>query len=259
MNQIVHLKSRAVIKLTGKDAAKFLQSLITNDANKISNSSYIYAFMLTPQGRFLYDFFIIKSGDEILLDCQAAKVTEICAKFQMYKLRSEVEICKTDLQVYASSESFNDQSFIDPRSSALGFRTITSFLEDVNACDDDYHELRIKLLIPDADLDFVYARSLPLNFGESPLNAIDFNKGCYIGQEVTARMSYRDAVRKKLYLLEWSGNPPHKEEELIIKDKKIGYFLSARKNLVLALLNIDEVEMLEKAEYTVNNRNIKIH
>ncbi|MCE2992412.1 MAG: hypothetical protein LW825_05820 [Candidatus Jidaibacter sp.] len=255
--QTIHLKSRAVIQLTGRDAVKFLQSLITNDATKISNLEYMYAFMLTPQGRFLYDFFIIKTDDSILLDCQAARINEICAKLQMYKLRSEVEICQTDLKVYASSAPINNQSFADPRSPKMGFRTIGNIL-DANAHDSEYHALRIKLLVPDADFDFTYGRSLPLNFGEAPLSAIDFNKGCYVGQEVTARMNHRGGIHKKLYLLEWSGNPPRKEEELVINGKKVGIFLGVQQNLVLALLNIDEVEKLEKSEYIINDTHIRI-
>jgi len=237
--QTIHLKSRAVIQLTGRDAVKFLQSLITNDATKISNLEYMYAFMLTPQGRFLYDFFIIKTDDSILLDCQ------------------EVEICQTDLKVYASSAPINNQSFADPRSPKMGFRTIGNIL-DANAHDSEYHALRIKLLVPDADFDFTYGRSLPLNFGEAPLSAIDFNKGCYVGQEVTARMNHRGGIHKKLYLLEWSGNPPRKEEELVINGKKVGIFLGVQQNLVLALLNIDEVEKLEKSEYIINDTHIRI-
>lgn len=258
MAKMLKLDSRAIISITGEDSIKFLQGLITNDANKISASSYTYAFMLTPQGRFLYDFFIINCGDTILLDCQKAKMPEILKKFKLYKLKSKIEILETSLSVYYSDSPINSQSFSDPRNSALGFRTITSEALESTISQEDYDLKRISLCIPDADRDFIYERSLPLEFDGLSLNAIDLSKGCYVGQEVTSRMNYRSNIRKKLYLLEFTGTSPLPEEELILSDKKIGIFLGAVSNLSLCLLNLEEVNKLTDSVYTTDNRTIRI-
>lgn len=258
MTKILKLDSRAVISITGEDGIKFLQGLITNDANKISDSTYTYAFMLTPQGRFLYDFFITKVDDTILLDCQKARMSEILKKFKLYKLKSKIEILETDLNVYYSGSPISPNSLPDPRNSSLGFRTITSDSLSSTTTQESYDLMRINLCIPDAELDLIYERTLPLEIGGLQLNAIDLAKGCYVGQEVTSRMNYRANIRKKIYLIEFTGTPPAKEEELILDDKKIGIFLGVVSNLTLGLLNMEEVSKLINPTYTTNNRTIRI-
>ncbi len=260
MEAVLKLENRAVISLQGEDALKFLQGLITNDTAKISDSAYTYAFMLSPQGRFLYDFFIVKKGDVILLDSQRSKLSDILRKLKLYKLKSKVEIYdkSENFKVYYSEAPISSASFIDPRDRAMGYRSITA--EDFKITGEtlSYDLMRVKARIPDADTDFIFERSLPLEFDGMRLNAVDFNKGCYVGQEVTSRMNYRANIRKKIYLMEFTGLTPIKEEELIVSDKKIGIFLGSVANLSLGLLNIEEVEKIPSNEFQANDRIIKI-
>jgi folate-binding protein YgfZ len=260
MAETLKLESRTVIELQGEDSLKFLQGLITNDTAKICESGYTYAFILNPQGRFLYDFFIVKSGDSILLDCQKSKLLDILKKLKLYKLKSKVEIYdkSEELKIYYSDSPIDSSSFVDPRDETLGYRTITT--HDIpNTCETLSYELRrIKSLIPDADADLIFERSLPLEFGQAALSAVDFNKGCYVGQEVTSRMNWRANIRKKLYLLEFTGPVPIKGEELILDNKKIGIFLGTVANLSLGLLNIEEVDRMQKPDFQIDDKTIKL-
>ncbi len=250
------LKNRGVIKISGKDAKPFLQGLITNDINNIGEDKFLYAMMLSPQGRFLYDFFIIKQGDDILLDCPKISMGEITKKFQMYKLRSEVEIMETDLLVYASLTP-KVGFFPDPRNFKMGYRSVS--MHEGHGDFIEYEKLRIENVIPDADKDFIFNRSLPLEYGANQLNAIDYKKGCYVGQEVTARTNYRATIRKKLYKFTAVESLP-KEEEIKVGEYKIGIILGMEGGEGLCLLNVEEYEKFaaDKAEFYVNGINVKI-
>jgi folate-binding protein YgfZ len=251
------LSNRGVLKIVGKDAESFLQGLITNDVRKASKDSLLYSMMLNPQGRFLYDFFILKIDDGFLLDCPKNYLQEIIKKLKMYKLRSEVEILETAYSVLIS-DVLQDGFFIDPRSSNMGWRTISDSVVDSNV--RDYEITRIKNLVPDAEKDFIYNKSFPLEYGANNLNAIDYKKGCYVGQEVTARTNYRGVVRKKLFSFE-SDVVIDKESEIKVGDNKIGIVLGMFENLGLCLLNTEEYEKfsLAKSDFLVGDNKITIN
>jgi folate-binding protein YgfZ len=251
------LSNRGVIKIIGKDVEIFLQGLITNDIRKASKDSFLYSMMLNPQGRFLYDFFILKINDGFLLDCPQNYLQEIIKKFQMYKLRSEVDIFETGYSVSASDVVL-DGFFIDPRNSNMGYRTIAEVFRDTDS--REYEIKRIKNLVPDADKDFIYNKSFPLEYGANNLNAIDYKKGCYVGQEVTARTNYRGVVRKKLFSFE-SDIVIDKESEIKVGDNKIGIVLGMFENLGLCLLNIEEYEKfsISKSDFLVGDYKVTIN
>lgn len=248
----VVLKNRAVISISGEDRKVFLQGLITGDVNKVSENQAIYALMLSPQGRFLYDFFIVEDKDRLLVDCCLDRVEEIIKKLSFYKLRLKVEMKKEEELLVVSGKLLvgGGVSFVDPRNAELGYRAIIArgFCDaviqngdeqsellcqgDVSSCsDDEYNFRRINLKIPD-DSDLTFEKSFPLEFGFDDLNAIDYKKGCYVGQEITARTHYKGVIRKKVFLIEVLGvEEISKGVEIEIKEdgvmKKVGEVLSS--------------------------------
>lgn len=256
MSRISQLKNRAVISVSGDDAKTFLQGLVTNDITKLDSGKMLYALMLTPQGRFLYDFFIIERDGALLLDIQKSHVDAILKKLKMYKLRANVNLALTDLRVYASEDKLNDESILDPRSPDVGYRTITA-LEYQDTIDEWYHKARISAKIPDADMDMEYERSLPMEMNCDKIGAIDFQKGCYVGQEVTSRMRYRANIRKALYVVE-SDNTFSKGSEVECNDRKLGVMLGGIKNEYLALFNTEEVSALAGKTIHTNLGDLRI-
>lgn len=230
------LKNRCLISISGDDRKTFLQGFITNDINKVSNTQAIYSLMLSPAGRFLYDFFIISDDEKLLLECDRERVDEIVQKFSFYKLRSKVEIKKEeDLLVVAAFDHLVDQKicFSDSRNSQMGFRAYLNSkdLKGLASGDigneDQYNMKRINLKLPD-DSDLSYDKSFPLEFGFDDLNAIDYKKGCYVGQETTARMHYKGIIRKKIFLVKiLNCQKINKGLEIESEDKKIGEILSS--------------------------------
>ncbi|MCE3255818.1 MAG: aminomethyl transferase family protein [Rickettsiaceae bacterium] len=262
------LQNRSVISVSGEDKSAFLQGLITNDINKAKEDRAIYALMLSPVGKFLYDFFILRRDEKFLLDCSKERVDEIVQKLSFYKLRSKVEIKKEpDLSVIVSTK--NEPSlpyFVDPRNSKMGYRAFVEVNKNFVANDEKYNLLRLALKIPD-DSDMGFDKSFPLEFGFDDLNAIDYQKGCYIGQEVTARTHYKGVIRKKVFLVEiLDCKIIGKFSEIIFEDKKIGEILSSilyhNQMLALALIkNIDNDGKeigIEKLGLVVEGNDIKV-
>jgi folate-binding protein YgfZ len=207
MTHMARLHTRGAISITGVDATRFLQGLICNDMEKIPPSGVIYAALLTPQGKYLFDFFIVSQGDGYILDCEGARLHDLIKRLLMYRLRMEVEI--SDLG--ASHEIFAAWPmrpadlpagviiYADPRLSTLGFRIIApKNTIKPNADFDAYDLMRLRHGITDASRDIEVDKTLILEANFEPLNGVDFNKGCYVGQEVTARMKHRGTMHKRL-------------------------------------------------------------
>lgn len=192
------LEDRSIITLQGADTHKLLQGLITNDINHCKNN-LIYAAMLNNKGRFLYDFLIFEHDNSIFLDCHHEKAAEIIKKLNFYKLRSDVQITlNQELKVFSSHQESNDKlCFIDPRNLQLGYRIYKKYENEDNAS-ELYHQKRIELKIPDGEYDLTYEKSLILEFDFDNLGATNYQKGCYVGQELTARTHHTGQIRKKL-------------------------------------------------------------
>lgn len=291
------LPNRCVISISGADRKSFLQGFITNDVNKISEKQAIYALMLNAQGRFLYDFFVIEKEDKLLLDCSMERVEEIIKKFSFYKLRSKIEIKKEENFLVVSGKFLVVSedvvvSFVDPRNSEMGYRSIVAAYSfqhsktssrsmpgsgttsrDPGLCQDDdilfdnvvlndtfeYNIQRLNLKLPD-DSDLTFDKSLPLEFGFDDLNAIDYKKGCYVGQETTARTHYKGIIRKKIFLIEIPDlEKIEKGSEIESGEKKYGEVLSSvffeNKLIALALIkNLDN----EGEEINFKNLNLTV-
>lgn len=192
------LPNRGLLKVSGTGARTFLQGLISNDINLLDKQPCVYACLLTAQGKFLHDFFISEQGGIILLECEGgARAEDLAKRLSMYKLRAQVTIdCFKEWEVYAVIGK--ELGVPDPRHWDLGYRTFEKpeSIEEKSFDAWDHH--RILLTIPDGSRDMIVEKSTLLESNIDKLNGIDFNKGCYIGQELTARMHYRALVKKRL-------------------------------------------------------------
>ena len=212
--------NRSILEITGPDRRKFLQGLVTNDVNKATEKNLIYSAMLNAQGRFLYDFFIFEIGEKLILDCDTLRRDEIFQKLNFYKLRAEVEIRKNEemgigyqLPVASCQSPLDGYSFPDPRNPKLGHRIYTTALQlatyDLRLTTYDF--TRISLKIPESEQDLTYEKSFILEFGFDDLNAVDYQKGCYVGQELTARTHHTGQIRKKIFHVTISQQSPSLE------------------------------------------------
>jgi folate-binding protein YgfZ len=212
--QPAYLEDRAVIALSGDEARGFLQGLITNDIEKLVPGGGLYAALLTPQGKILFDFFLAEGEGAILLDCSFAACEALVKRLRLYKLRARVQIEPRDqLGVYLDLAGHPENrpadyaaravTFADPRLAALGMRSIASRdemparLAGIAA----YHARRLTLGVPEAQ-DFGSDKIFALDAGLEELHGVSFEKGCYVGQELTARMKHRATARKRLLVIE---------------------------------------------------------
>ncbi|MGB4058255.1 MAG: folate-binding protein, partial [Alphaproteobacteria bacterium] len=207
-----------LIRISGLDRRKFLQGLISNDINLLDRQPCVYACLLNAQGKFLHDFFITEKNDTLLLDCEGdARSEDLFRRLSMYKLRAEVILqCEKEIDVYAISEfqnlgisesqnkKFGDSEILkfgysDPRHPALGFRTFEKPTDLPEKPFEEWDSLRISLCVPDGSRDMIPEKSTLLECNIDKLNGISWDKGCYTGQELTARMHYRGLAKKHLY------------------------------------------------------------
>ena len=246
------------IEVKGRDSAEFLQGLITNDIYKCNNSKNIlYSCLLSPQGKFLADFFISKPGNYFLIEIHEKYFETFCNKLNMYKLRSKIEINQNtklisliffNKDISQFSGSFN--SFKDPRNNNLGIKIyINSKSSDLKIIDkvkefnyDFYKEMLIKNLIPNSADDLIEKKSLLLENNFQNINAIDWNKGCYVGQEITARMKYRSLLKKQIYNLELISGDLQIGEKIYLNEINIGEVISKINQYLLCMLKIDLVD-----------------
>jgi len=231
----IHLKTRALVKITGNDAAKFLQGLITNDINKLEQGA-IYATMLTPQGKFLFEFIIFKIDGDIYLDCYKLTIELLIKKLNMYKLGSDVNITALDDNIYALMDDIGG----DPRNPNMPARIHGDKPKGEELPYHVYEKLRINHgLVESQDLE--YEKSFIMEHNFEQMNAIDYNKGCYMGQETVARSHYRGNVRNKVYVVQ-GNNLPALHKEIRHEGKKVGVMLSSINDKGLAKLNIEFIK-----------------
>ncbi len=261
---------RGFIEITGEDKFTYLQGLITNDINKV-NDAATYAMMLTPQGKFLYDFFIFKLNESIVFSCHADKVEEITKKLNMYKLRAKVTVTNisdiydeyaiwpTDVEV---PSGFAEIIYQDVRSKEMGMRAVvkkSSYAPPKDLQVGDYELHRIEHGIPEAGKELIPDKSFPMENRAEELNALDFNKGCYVGQELTARTKHIGHVRKHLYKVKISNSDSVSYgSEILAGTYKIGEMKSVYKNVGLALIRDEDYEKHQDKPITCNNSEIEL-
>ena len=252
------LDDRAVIALSGPEARDFLQGLITNDMAGCASDCALYAALLTPQGKILFDFMVVPEKETlVLIDCAAERAADLMKRLSMYRLRAKIDIApRPELAVAAIWEPDGTTphppggaiNFIDPRFSALGVRMIATrdvlARATVNLPHGDYTGHRLAFGIPDsADLppDSVFA----LDAGLEELNGVSFKKGCYIGQEVTARMKHRATARRRFVVVESMDGLPAAGTPVESAGREIGTLASGDAHRALALVRLDRVAEAE--------------
>ena len=191
---------RRILRITGADARDFLQGLITNDIRKL-DTGLVYAALLTPQGKYIADFFLSGDGDAILLDVAEAQADALVQRLTLYKLRADVTIADSGLRLRRGTGPAPEGALADPRHPALGWRL---YGDEAGDDDTDWEALRVAHAIPHAGAELT-PESYILEMGFERLNGVDFRKGCYVGQEVTARMKHKTELRKGLARVALSG------------------------------------------------------
>ncbi len=230
------LTDRAVISLSGPEARSFLQGLVTNDVNIVAAERPIYAALLTPQGKILFDFLVSEAGGALLIDCRKAVRDALVKRLTMYRLRAKVEIvARDDFAVVTEGTP-------DPRLGALGCRSIVP-AGNGQSGDEAYLARRLELGVPEGE-DFGSDRMFAMDAGLDELNAISFTKGCYVGQELTARMKHRGKDRKRLLpVVTADGSPlPEKDTPVACGEAELGAITSAYGTRGVVLLRLDRLE-----------------
>ena len=228
---------RKVFRFSGTDARKFLQNLITNDIKRLDTGP-VYSALLTPQGKFIADFFLIPDGNDILMDVDTDAAAPLIPRLNMYKLRADVTISETNLIVSRGLNDAPEGAVADPRDANLGWRYYGA--EDHNTDTVDWDVLRVDHKIPEMgrELD---AESYILEMGFEGLNGVDFRKGCYVGQEVTARMKHKTELRKGLVRLVSEADIPE-NADVVSNGKVIGRTHTSAGKRALAYLRYDRVD-----------------
>jgi folate-binding protein YgfZ len=233
------LENRIIIKVSGEDKIQFLQGLVTND---VSQQDPMYSALLTPQGKYLFDFFIIPQSNHLLIDCEKSKSQQLISKLKLYKLRSKVELSIEDTYDIVLSDTPIEAfiSYLDPRDTRLGYRIIMPSPSPYLPDSDQYLNMRLKYCIPEGDTDLFQDKSIPMESRLDELHGISWTKGCYMGQELTARTKYRGLVRKSLVSLFIEG---HTNDETIIysEDKEVGDLRSHNSSLGIAYLRLEYI------------------
>ena len=229
--------ARKIYRITGPDRENFLQGLVTNDVKKLKDGA-VYAAFLTPQGKYLADFFLIPQGDAILLDIDAAIAAPTMQRLSMYKLRADVEIGETALHLHRGTGETPADGFADPRHAAMGWR---AYRDTPPAPDGpDWDALRVEHLIPETGAELT-PDTFILEAGFERLHGVDFRKGCYVGQEVTARMKHKTELRKGLGRIRLAA-PVAPGTELTSGGKPAGAVHTVSGDQAIAYLRYDRAE-----------------
>ena len=280
------LDDRAILYLNGEDTKEFLQNLISNDINKVNQNNSCFSSLLSPQGKFLYEFIIIKHKSGYIIDCEKSQVDGLYKQLSIYKLRSKVEILNLSNEFVVaafSHEKFltfeeakdisgftlkyrEDPIFLDPRNKQLGARLIINLeklylslkkldLHDANM--NEYHSFSHKLGIVPKDLNKLQNKLFGIECNYEELNGIDFKKGCYVGQENTARIKLKNKLSKRLLPINIVKGELTEGESIYYNDNEIGKVL-IDKQYPFALIKYLNENFNEKANFNTKNAIIKI-
>lgn len=265
-----HLPHRGLLRLEGEDCQSFLQGLISNDIGKLTSDHALYAALLTPQGKYLFDFLLFSDGGAILIESEGARLAQLMQRLLMYRLRAHVEISDITsanrIAVVLGEEA--PEAFglphapgaaraedglviaVDPRVAALGVRLVGASgavdaalaARDVEISDSSaYDEERVRLGVPEGAVDLIVQKSTLLESNFEELHGVDFDKGCYVGQELTARTKYRGLVKKRLVPVTVegvvrSGDPVSRD------GKEVGDIRSVAGGRALALIRLEALD-----------------
>ncbi len=269
--KFVVLDDRGILAVSGADRRSFLQGLVSNDIDKVAADRAVYAALLTAQGKYLHDFIMAAAGEAVWLDGEMARLADLKRRLSVYRLRAKAAL--DDMQELAVAAVFGagpcsaldlpeeagsarpfgaGVALVDPRLAALGARVILTrneirpALAKVGLAEADfasYDRHRLALGVPDGSRDLVVEKSILLEAGFDELNGVDWQKGCYVGQELTARTKYRGLIKKRLFPVRIEGPAPGPTPGTIVTfdGKEAGEMRSSRDGFGLALLRLDAV------------------
>jgi len=266
-----HLDDRGVISVSGADGPGFLQGLLTNDVERLSPGEARYAALLTPQGKILFDMIVVRAeGEEpsYLIDCAAAQAGDLAKRLGFYKLRAKVAIADQSANravaaIWGTEPPKIDESLVyaDPRDPRLGFRAIMprAIAEAIGSEHaGEYEGLRIATATPKGGLDFAYGDAFPHDVNFDLLHGVDFDKGCYVGQEVVSRMKHRGTARKRVARVKLAGPAPAPGTPVLDRELSVGALGSSAGREALALLRLDRAEDAKAAGRTLTAGGVEI-
>ena len=285
-NQVYILEDRAILYINGDDAKEFLQNLISNDINKVNDDNSCFASLLTPQGKFLFEFIIVKHKSGYFIDCEKSQANDLFKQLRIYKLRSKVEILNLSNEFVIAvfdSEKFlsfdnakdvlghtvkyrEDPIVLDPRHKELGARLIIN-LEKLylslkklglkSADPIEYYKISHQLGIVPKDLNKLQNKLFGIECNFEELNGLDFKQGCYVGQENTARIKLKNKLSKRLLPIQVTKGDLHQDEPIYNNEVEIGKIL-IEKDFPFALVKYLDDNFNENLNYSTKNASFKI-
>lgn len=227
---------RRIIAATGAEAGPFLQGLVTTDTSHLPDARIQWSALLSPQGKYLADFFLIAQPDGVWIDVDATQADDLLRRLTLYRMRAPVALDALEIPVARGTGPVPDGALPDPRHPDMGWRLYGQVGRD----DTDWDAIRVAHVIPEAGRDLIVNDTYPLEAGFERLHGVDFRKGCYVGQEVTARMKHKTELRKGLMQVAVAGAAP--EGTAILRDgREIGTLYTQAGGLGIAQMRFDRI------------------
>jgi tRNA-modifying protein YgfZ len=254
------LPSRALISVSGPDWRSFLQGLLTQDVETLAAGEARFCALLTPQGKLLFDLFVVGTEDACLIDVAAERRAALLQRLTMYRLRAKVELRLVDLGIAALWPTLPVAPAgwsADPRLDALGLRGYGAVAPTGAIPVDEaaYHRHRLELGVPDPDADCPSETAYPIEANFDLLGGIDFKKGCFVGQETTSRMKRRGQIKNRMLPIAFDGPPPAFGAEVLAGERRAGEVLGGQTGRAMALLRLDRIE---GASLSVEGRSVRV-
>lgn len=239
--RIARLDSRALIRVSGPDARPFLHNLLTQDVETLTPGELRFGALLSPPGRLLFDLFLRGEADGVTLDVAADRREALMQRLTMYRLRAQVAVEADDRPVFVSWPDVGTGFVVDPRAPGLGGRGF-GLTVHADAAEDDWQAHRLSAGLPDPAADGGSDKTYVIEANFDLLNGIDFQKGCFVGQETTSRMKRRGAIRTRMLPIAFDGPPPPFGTEVLNGDLRAGQTLTGHNGAAMALLRLDRLE-----------------
>jgi tRNA-modifying protein YgfZ len=236
--------ARAILQIDGADSISFLQGLVTVDMRKLDQHRIMYAALLTPQGKYLADFFLVAQDGAVLLDVDATLADDLAQRLSRYKLRAAVQVARVDMPVSCGTGVAPAGALADPRHPALGWRVYGLSLPDDGT---DWDALRVAHCIPQTGVELTANDTFILEAGFERLGGVDFRKGCYVGQEVTARMHHKTELKKGLTIVTLD-HPVPVGTPIQVGEKEAGHVLTQSGQQAIAYLRFDRAQPVMRAD-----------
>jgi folate-binding protein YgfZ len=249
MAHLAHLPGRGVVEISGEDRVGFLQGLVSNDVAEAAPGRAVWAALLTPQGKWLADFFILADAGRLLLDCEREQAGMLAQRLSRFRLRSKIAVrdASGDYAVHVAwdgTPAAPPGALVarDPRLPDAGCRILSATPLETDSSEQDWDLHRLALGLPDGSRDMEPEKSVLLEAGFDELNGVSWSKGCYLGQELTARTKYRGLVKRRLVPVGIEGPLPAPGTPVFAAGREVGAMRSGRGQLGLALLRVDALD-----------------